>query len=136
MLFAGAGVAVSGASLGAWVVTGKLPDYLAAIIRNSCPGETFAPNSIETFVSEYLARTDAGTLSKAKMLARASRIVGASGIEAVLGRHAGYAEFKRTLVTQFLLSSDYFLRSDASEPINCYGWSAVCANPFARFGDA
>ena len=50
--------------------------------------------------------------------------------------HDAYADFKRRLVTQFLLNSDYFQRASATVPIHCHEWTGVCVNPFARFDDA
>jgi len=135
LLLGGAGLAVLGAGIGAWAFTGTLKGYICDIVRDMLKGEPVGPDCLDAFAADYIAHSDAGTISKSTMLARASKVIGASGVDAALGSFGGYATFKRTLVTQFLLGSDYFLRENSAQPVAYLARARVCINPFARFND-
>ncbi|MBL8560357.1 MAG: hypothetical protein JNM47_16670 [Hyphomonadaceae bacterium] len=135
ILLGGAGLTVVGAGVGGLAAAATLEHYLEGLVRHTFRRERIDPEGVDLFVSEFIAHADPGTISKSTLLARAAGVVGVAGVDAALSGYGGYAEFKRRLVTQFLLNSDYFYRSDASEPVHCLEWTGVCVNPFARFND-
>lgn len=131
VLLAGSATAIAGA--GAWAMSGQLSQYMADLLRFCLRDEPVVDNGIETFVADYLAQATGDTVRNATILARAARIVGPGGIDAVFASRYAYDQFKRTFVTRFLLSSDYFERIDPAAPITYFGFVKACSNPFARF---
>ena len=115
-----------------WAFTGKREAYLEGVLKlhvGHIPVDEQALSSCATY---YLQRAKPTEHAKIDKLVKISRMIGVSGVAKLLDSWAPYDNFRRRLVTYFLLNSTYFHRADV-EDVVVFRHATGCGNPFARF---
>lgn len=133
LLQSAAAVGVLGAAGTAWVFTGNRQAYVEGVIRHHLKGVPLDQAGVTEFSTDYLARVNSEELDKVDNLVKLARLTGVGGVDGVLGDWRPYDYFRRRLVTNYLIGSDYFNRTDESETVFFLGINKVCGNPFAKF---
>ena len=130
-LIGGGAGAVLLAGGGAFVLSSEVEDFYAALVRHYIPHDPIAPGSAEAFAADY-ANSDED-LTKVRPLVYMRQVAGFAALDEALGGQGPYETFVRRVVTRFMMGSNYFHRSSASEPVRYTSIADACGNPFARF---
>ena len=130
-LIGGGAGAVLLAGGGAFVLSSELQDFYAALVRHYIPDDPIAPGSAEAFAADYLNSDE--DLGKVRPLMYMHQLAGVAALDEALGGQGPYETFVRRVTTRFMMGSNFFFRSSASEPVRYTGMTEGCGNPFARF---
>ncbi len=130
-LIGGGAGAVLLAGGGAFVLSSEVEDFYAALVRHYIPNDPIAPGAAEAFAADYLKSDE--DLGKVRPLMYMQKIAGFAALDEALGGQGPYETFVRRVATRFMMGSNYFQRSAASEPVRYHGITQACGNPFARF---
>ena len=132
MGFSGFSVAASGA--GAWIFTGKSETFFVSVIKDALPYIKFEDGSIEAFASTYYDRVTIQRQNNVNKIVKVYRSVGLKGVNLLLGDVEKYANFRRTMVSTFLIETDYFSSiRDENAKVRYIGYDPCSHNPFAKF---
>lgn len=123
--------AVALAGGGAMVLTSRLQDFYADMVRHYLASEPIAPGAVEAFAADYATLGE--QMDKVKPLMYMQSIVGFTGLDMAMSGQRSYESFIRRVTSAFMLGSTMFHRETQSEPIEYVSLSIACANPFARF---
>lgn len=129
VLLGGAAAAAVGG--GGWIAAGHTARYLEGLLTVLLEEEAPAREDVSRFVVDYLASATDDTRRNAAALAKAAQAIGPRGVDALLGEVTAYDFFRRSFMTKFMLSSNFFTRAEG-EPLVYHALTPVCSNPFAR----
>ena len=133
LLQSAAAVGVVGVAGTAWVFTGSRQAYVEGLLRHHLRQTPLDPAGVTEFATDYLAKVGADELGKVDNLVKLARLTGVGGTDRILDDWRPYDYFRRRMVTNYLVGSDYFERENQDEPVFFLGINKVCGNPFARF---
>jgi hypothetical protein len=136
MMAGGLSVAALSA-IGGYLASADTHDFFTAMLHSELPGVKISDATIRAFTSDAMKGRHSTFAPKLKVLSMASRVVGDRGVTAILARSSAYEKFRRELLTQFLLSTDFFtLHDPTARELTYLGPTVACGNPFARFEPA
>ncbi|GGD59321.1 hypothetical protein [Croceicoccus mobilis] len=127
----GMSVLVAGGA-GGLAMSGSAERLYAALVRHYLAEEPLAPDAASAFGREYHASGHEAS-AKVEPLVWMSSVAGFPAMAAALDGKAAFHSFTRRVATRFMLSSSMFSRSSSDEPIEFFGLSEACGNPWARF---
>ena len=130
-LIGGGAGAVLLAGGSAFILSSQVQEFYAALVRHYVPNDPIAPGAAEAFAADY-ANSDED-LGKVRPLMYMQQVAGFAAMDEALGGQGPYETFVRRVATRFMMGSNFFQRSSSSEPVQYYGISEGCGNPFARF---
>jgi len=126
------GVAVTGG--GAWIFNGDPKNFIVALIDDALPYINFEPGAIENFAEQYYVSVTDQRRDNIDKVTKMYRTFGLSGLDAVLGKTEKYANFRRTMITTFLIETSFFDPDrDINAPVEFIGYNPCKRNPFAQF---
>jgi hypothetical protein len=124
-------------AIGGYVAIADAQDFFTAMLHSELPGVKIGDATIRAFTSDAMKGRHSTFAPKLKVLSMASRVIGYRGVTAMLARSSGYEQFRRELLTQFLLTTDFFTLSDpTARELTYLGPTLGCGNPFAQFKPA
>lgn len=142
ILLGGAGLGALSIGVGGHAVLATPADFFGAMMRAEMPGVNIPDSAIKDFVDQALKNRQSDFGPKLKILSAAARVGGYETLRATMGENFSFLKFRRDLLTDFLLGSDFFDHEDpvahyVGQPQNAvkfYTIEGYCRNRFASLG--
>lgn len=142
LLLGGAAIGALSAGVGGYAALATPQDFFGAMMRAELPGVNIPDSTIKDFVDQALQNRQSDFGPKLKVLAAAARVGGYEALRAAMGNSFSFLKFRRDLLTDFLLGSDFFDHEDpvahyVGHPDNAvkfYLIEGYCRNRFASLG--
>jgi len=115
------------------ILTGTENEFIENILKTHIGDMKLENGALSSCAQKYLQKADLEEKEKIQKLTRISRIVGVKNVDSLLDKWAPYDNFRRRLVTYFLMNSSYFVENSKNVPVEFFEHNNVCGNPFARF---
>lgn len=119
-----------------WMVR-KPEDFVVGVLRGHLQGLRVDPAHFVTFAADYVRERE-NYQRQLAMFSFGGRPLGQAVRLGLLPPDHGFARTKDNIVSQFLLSTDFFQNGAATDrPVNYVGFydphTQVCRNPFMKF---
>ena len=108
LLLGGAAIGALSVGVGGYAALATPEDFFGAMMRAELPGVNIPDSTIKDFVGQALQNRQSDFGPKLKVLAAAARVGGYETLRAAMGDSFSFLKFRRDLLTDFLLGSDFF----------------------------